>query len=77
MEQYDPVDELLWLQRELGGLEQKYGISSEECFQRFHNGQMGDDPEIFNWVSLYKGFQHLKSAITEALERVAAEPQAV
>jgi hypothetical protein len=63
IEQYDPVDELLWLQRELGSLEQKHGISSEECLRRFHDGQMGDDPEIFNWVGLYKGFQHLKSAV--------------
>jgi hypothetical protein len=75
-EQYNPVEELLRLQRELTGLEQKYGVSSADCYSLFYEGKMGDDPEIFGWVSRYRGFQHLKSAILEALENIAVEPQA-
>jgi len=76
-EQYDPIEELLRLQRELSALELKYGVSSEECYHLFYEGKMGDEPEIFSWVSRYRGFQHLKSAISSVLEVAATEPQAV
>jgi hypothetical protein len=62
-EQYDPVEELVRLQRELDALEQRYQISSAECYRRFAAGEMGDDPEIFGWVGRYRGFTHLKAAI--------------
>lgn len=76
-EKYDPLDDLLYLQRKLLLLEQKYGLSSEECYRRFHEGTMGDDPDIFGWVFYYEGFRDLKAAISEVLETVAAEPQPV
>lgn len=76
-EQYDPVEELLRLQRELDALEQRYQISSAECYRRFAAGEMGDDPEIFGWVGRYRGFTHLKAAISQGLSIVATEPQTV
>ena len=76
-EQYDPVEELLQLQRELYALEQRYHLSSAECYRRFAAGEMGDDPEIFAWVGRYRGFTHLKAAISEGLRIVATEPQAI
>jgi hypothetical protein len=75
-EQYDPVGDLLYMQRELTTLEQKYGVSSEECYRLFYEGKMGDDADIIWWVGLYRGFTQLKSAISEALEMIAVEPQA-
>ena len=63
IEQYDPVEELLRLQRELDALEQRYHISSAECYRRFVAGEMGDNLEIFGWVGRYHGFVELKAAI--------------
>lgn len=76
-EQYDPLGDLLYLQRELMLLEQKYEVSSEECYRLFYEGKMGDDPDIVWWVGCYRDFRHLKSAISEALQTMAIEPQAV
>ena len=64
---YDPVDDLLYLQRELLLLEQKYGISSEECYRLFHEGKMGDDADVVWWEGCYRGYTHLRDAISEAL----------
>jgi hypothetical protein len=77
MEKYDPVDDLLYLQREITALEQKYGVSSEECYRLFYEGKMGDDPDVIWWIGLYRSFTYLKSAISEALQTVALEPQAM
>ena len=30
--------------------EQQYGISSEECYQRFMAGEMGDAADIVEWM---------------------------
>jgi hypothetical protein len=75
-EAYDPVEELLRLYRELSIYEQRYGISSKECYERFTSGQMGDDPDIFAWVGRYKAFVRIKSAITEGLNVVVHDPYA-
>jgi hypothetical protein len=41
------------VQKELEPLEQQYGISSEECYQRFMAGEMGDAADIVEWMGLY------------------------
>ena len=71
------IEELLRLQRELDALEQRYQISSAECYRRFSADEMGDAPEIFGWVGRYRGFTHLKAAISQGLSIVATEPQTV
>lgn len=76
-EKYDPVDDLLYLQRELLLLEQKYGVSSEECYRLFYEGKMGDDPDVVWWVGCYREFLQLKTAVSEAVQTVATEPQAI
>ena len=76
-EKYDPIDDLLYLQRELILLEEKYGISSEEFYRLFYEGKMGDDVDMIWWVGCYREFMHLKDAVSEALQIVAAEPHAV
>ena len=76
-EKFDPVEDLLHSQRRLIEYEQKYGVSSEECYRLFYEGKMGDDPDMFAWVAHYDGFRHLKSAISEALDVLASEPQPI
>jgi hypothetical protein len=41
------------VQKELEPFERKYGISSEECHQRFVAGEMGDAADIVEWMGLY------------------------
>lgn len=74
MENSDPLEELLELHSELGEYERRYSLSSEECYRRFIAGQMGDDPDIFGWVSRYKAFVELKKTIQEGMDVIVHAP---
>ena len=39
--------------RELEPFERQYGMSSEECYQRFVTGELGDAADIMEWMGLY------------------------
>ena len=76
MEQDDPVGDLLYIHRKLVLLEEKYGIPSEEFYRLFYEGKMGDDVDMIGWVWYYRELTALKSAISQALDKIALEPQA-
>jgi len=68
-EQYDPLDALLALQRELIALESKHGMTSE-AFQRLYQaGEAGDATELIWWAGRYRQYLQLKLAIRENLDR--------
>lgn len=69
-EQYDPLEELLSLERELMLQEQRHGLSSAEFYARFLAGEGGDSPEAILWVGRYEAYLHLKAAISESLSLV-------
>lgn len=73
-EQYDPVDELLAVERELIDLERRRCMTSAEFYARFLAGEGGDLPDDVAWVGLYEGFLSLKTTISESLKIVVAEP---
>ena len=72
-ERYDPLEELLALERELAAREQQYNLSSAEFYQCFLAGQTGDDPEIVGWIGRYEAYLRLKQAIAESLKLVLAD----
>lgn len=76
-EKYDPVDELLTLERALYELEQRHGVSSAEFFARYEVGAAGDDPELVGWAARYDAFLRLKTAISESLKLIVAAPVVV
>lgn len=39
---------------DLKAFEKRFEMSSEECYSRFNSGNMGDDGDIFEWISLYE-----------------------
>jgi hypothetical protein len=71
-ERYDPLEELLTLERELAAREQRFNISSADFYQRFLAGQTEDDPEIIGWVGRFEAYLRLKQAIAESLKLVLA-----
>jgi len=71
--QYDPIDKLLSLERDMALLEQAHGLSSPEFFRRYQAGEMGDSIEYVRWAGRYKLYQNLKSLITASLQMVVAE----
>lgn len=42
------------ISQELAAFEQKYAMSSEDCYQRFNAGELGDDADFFEWTGLYE-----------------------
>src|SRR3970282_154640 len=45
-QQSNPVEDLIDLNRTLARLEEKYGMTSAEFFEKFSRGEMGDNVEI-------------------------------
>jgi hypothetical protein len=41
------------VQKELEPFERQYGLSSDECHRRFMAGELGDAPDIVEWMGLY------------------------
>ncbi len=43
--------------------EARYGMLSEEFYQKFEQGQLGDDMDFFEWAGLFELFQELRKKI--------------
>jgi hypothetical protein len=69
-EQYDPVEELLSLERELVALEQKHNLTSEDFYCQYQAGQTEDTVELIGWAGRYRLYLNLKSAISNSLKLV-------
>ena len=74
-DQYDPVEKLLALGKELTVFEQKYGMASAEFFQRFETGELGDAMDYFRWIGRYEAYLRLKKMISASLDIVVSENQ--
>jgi hypothetical protein len=71
--QYDPVDKLLSLERDMALFEQTHGLTSSEFFRRYQAGTMGDAIEYVRWAGRYKLYQSLKGLISSSLQLVVTE----
>jgi hypothetical protein len=67
----NPVDELIELSHELYELEQRYGMSSAEFYEKYQRGELGDDEDIMHWATVYESFLMLKQSLEAALIREA------
>jgi hypothetical protein len=76
-EQYDPLDALLVLQRELITLESKHGMASEDFYRQYQAGDAGDATELIWWAGRYRQYVQLKTAIRENLDVVVASESVV
>lgn len=69
-ENYDPVEELLLLERQLAQLEQQYNLKSAEFYRRYQAGKMGDDTAYIAWAGRYRLYLRLKEIISNSLKLV-------
>ncbi|HMT21498.1 MAG TPA: hypothetical protein PKE20_09695 [Promineifilum sp.] len=69
---YDPLEELLRLERELASLEMTYSRSSADFFERYQAGELGDDFAYITWAGRYRLYLNLKRTISESLRIVMA-----
>ncbi|MFQ6015302.1 MAG: hypothetical protein ACE5NP_07655 [Anaerolineae bacterium] len=71
MAKSNPVDELIELSHELYELEQRYGMSSAEFYDKYQKGKLGDDEDVMHWAILYDSFLRRKQLLEAALIREA------
>lgn len=76
-EQYDPVEKLLSIDRELVAFEQKHGMLSTEFYERFEVGELGDAMDFIRWAGRYELYVHLKEMISAGLNVVVTETRQV
>ncbi len=67
---YDPVEELLQLERQLAQLEQEYQLESAEFYHCYQAGEMGDDMAYVAWAGRYRLYIRLKESISNSLKLV-------
>lgn len=69
---YDPVEELLRLERQLAQLERTHNLTSAEFYRRYQAGEMGDDVIFVAWAGRYRLYLRLKETISNSLKLVLA-----
>lgn len=69
-EEYDPLEELLRLDRELALLEAEHEMDSAEFFSRYQTGEVGDNITYVAWAGRYRLYLNLKHAISDSLRLV-------
>jgi hypothetical protein len=71
-ENYDPLAELLRMERELSRLEDEHGMTSEEFANRYQSGELGDDFHFIIWSGKYRLYLRLREMISNSLAMVIA-----
>ena len=51
-------------QNQLRKFEKKHRFSSEEFFEKFKKGKLGDDGEWFDWLFAFKTVKHVKQKLS-------------
>ena len=56
-------DDLKRLSTEMGRFEERYGLSSDEFYAKWENGQLGDNTDFFEWFAYYDTYRRLVGKI--------------
>ncbi len=56
--------------KELENYEKKYGFSTETFLKKFKLGQLGDEPQWFDWLHTSQAYGHLREKV-ELLQNIA------
>ncbi len=55
--------DLAVLKQDLSALEKQYAMPSDEFFQRYTAGDLGDDADFVEWNALYKMYSRLRARL--------------
>lgn len=56
-----PMDDFVQLVRDLTLLEQEHGLSSAEFYQRYEQGEMGDEMTFIRWATKYEIYEEMRA----------------
>ena len=51
------------LQQQLHRFETQYHLSSQNFYRRFHHGDLGDEPDYFEWSACYDMYQTVSARL--------------
>ena len=54
-----PLDALITVSIRMGRYEDKYGMKTDVFFDKYNNGEMGDDADMMEWANDYRDFLYL------------------
>ena len=70
--EYDsPVDALVAVTKRLSIYESKYGMASEDFFDRYEEGQKEDSVDFVRWANDYRHYLAIRFEIEKHLRHVA------
>lgn len=68
LEEPSPLEDFIQLVRDLTQFELQYKLGSEEFFDRFQRGEMGDRIEFMRWANKYEIYQEMKANMEHLFE---------
>ncbi|MCU0289486.1 MAG: hypothetical protein MUF15_24205 [Acidobacteria bacterium] len=69
---YDsPLDALIAVTKRLSVFEEKYGMSTEDFFDKFSNGQMEDSIDFIEWANDYQHYLAVRFEIESQIKNAA------
>jgi len=74
LEKASPVEDFIQIVRDLARYETQYGHNSQEFFEHFQRGEMGDQIDYIRWANKYEMYQEMKTdmeVLFELLEQYA------
>lgn len=66
-----PLDALLAVTRQLGRYEGKYGMTTEDFFDRYNSGEMLCETDYMMWAVAYRDFLSLRSKVADRMKEFA------
>lgn len=70
--QYDSrVDALVAVSKRLSRYETRYGLESEEFFNRYSGGRMADETDFVEWANDYRHYLAIRGELEQRLRDAA------
>jgi transcriptional regulator NrdR family protein len=71
LDKASPIEDFIQVVRDLTRFELQHQLGSQEFFERFQQGEMGDRIEYMRWANKYEIYQEIKD-ISEVLQEIDA-----
>lgn len=66
-----PIDALVAVTKRLSAYERSQGLSSEDFFDQYQNGEISDDIVFVEWANDYQHYLEIRSALEKKLQYAA------
>jgi hypothetical protein len=66
-----PLDALIYVSKELSKFETKYRMASEEFYDQYSKGHVGDEADHIDWANEYRYYLELRHEVEGRMSHVA------